>query len=57
MTLKRKIDEKELPEHPSYEKKLDYLGLLRFLKPVEILSETKIKIFADLNSVELEFLK
>ena len=46
--LKRKIDEKELPEHPSYEDYLDSLSLF------EMLSEMKIKIFDDLNGVELE---
>ncbi|MCG3219199.1 MAG: hypothetical protein KAR35_09360 [Candidatus Heimdallarchaeota archaeon] len=46
--LKRKIDEKELPEHPSYEDYLDCLSLFGML------SETKLKLFDDLNGVDLE---
>ena len=49
--LQRKIDDKELPEHPSYEDYLDSLSLFA------ILSETKLKIFDDLNGVKLESLK
>ena len=49
--LQRKIIDKELPEHPSYEDYLDCLGLYKKI------SEFKLKILDDLNGVELESYK